>query len=403
MSFSLRSKLASRSGRLLGSVIDSSTALIASQKHDVVRFAVGAPSEDLIDTANFDRCFGSASPGKYAYEASEGEGGLVDEIVRLLAKHGEKTSPDRIIVTSGGMQGLDVVFKLLVDPGDLVVVESPTYTNGVVTALSYGADILEAPVDADGLIVEALPELVAKAGRPPKLIYAIPNFQNPTGVSLSLERRRLLLQYAEQWGSVIIDDDPYGLLRFEGEAIPSLKALSGDSERVVSVRTFSKILAPGLRLGWIESSPLIREQIINAKQAIDSCSSVPTQHMVRSYLAKDLLEPHLERTSALYRERKYAMQARIEEQFGENAVYSNPQGGFFLWLTFENELADIDARRLFPIALAEGVAYIAGSDLSLSHAYDNQLRLTFATSSPERISTGIERIACAIESYRRIV
>lgn len=400
MSFTLSSLLATRTEGLFGSVIDASTALIASQPHDVVRFAVGAPSEDLIDATAFDRLFGTASPGKYSYAATEGDDSLVSEIVRLYEQQGETTSADRIIVTTGGMQGLDVTFKLLVDPGDLVIVESPTYTNGVITALSYGADILEAPVDEDGLIVERLPELVAASGKTPKIIYVIPNFQNPTGATLSLERRRLLLKLAEQWGSVIVDDDPYGMLRFEGESLPSLKALSRNSDRVISVRTFSKILSPGLRLGWLETSPSLREWIINARQAIDTCSSVPTQHMVRAYLAEGLLAPHLARTSELFLERKQAMQRYLAEYFGSAAHYSDPHGGFFLWLTFTGELADIDTKRLFPVALAGGVAYIAGTDLSLRLRYDNQLRMSYATSSPERIKQGVERLSRAIETYR---
>lgn len=389
--------LATRAADLVGSVIDASTSLLARQSHDIVRFAMGAPSDDLMPVELLDRYVAHQVPGKYSYGATEGEPALVEQIVKLQAEHGVTTTAERITVTTGGMQGLDLACKLFVDPGDLVVVEGPTYTNGNATALSYGARLLEVPVDDHGLDVDALTALVAATGRTPKAIYTIPNFQNPSGVTLARDRRERLLELAEQWGSVIIDDDPYGLLRFEGTALPSLAELDPGNPRIFSVRTFSKILAPGLRLGWVDADPALQPLLINAKQAMDTCTSVPAQVAVSEFLAAGHLQPHLERVVELYRERKEAMRAALHEAFGESARSTDPEGGFFLWVTFLD--GDVDTQRLFEHALAEGVAYIPGPAFSAAGNFTNALRLCFATSTPARIDEGVARLARALEPH----
>jgi 2-aminoadipate transaminase len=336
-------------------------------------------------------------PGKYSYGASEGEPDLVDEILKLQAEHGFPSAPDRITITTGGMQGLDLAFKLFVDPGDLVVVEGPTYTNGNATALSYGADLLEAPVDENGLIVEALPELVARAGRPPKAVYTIPNFQNPSGVTLSSARREQLLELAARWGAVIIDDDPYGLLRFENAPIPAFNELDPGNPLIFSVRTFSKILAPGLRVGWVDADASLQPLLINAKQAMDTCTSVPAQHTVTEFLAGGHLEPHLDRVLGLYHQRKEAMRAALARHFGDAVRATDPEGGFFLWATFADPAVDTSA--LFESALAEGVAYIPGPAFSTNDHFHDALRLCFATSTPERIDEGVARLRSAVDAF----
>ncbi|MFC3808818.1 PLP-dependent aminotransferase family protein [Terrabacter sp. MAHUQ-38] len=376
-------------------MIDSSTSLLARQTHDIVRFAMGAPSDDLMPVELLDRFAAHAVPGKYSYGASEGEPDLVGEILKLQTEHGYSSGPGRITITTGGMQGLDLAFKLFVDPGDLVVVEGPTYTNGNATALSYGADLLEAPVDGDGLVVEALPELVARAGRPPKAIYTIPNFQNPSGVTLSLARRELLLELAAQWGAVIIDDDPYGLLRFDGSPIPALNELDPGNPLIFSVRTFSKILAPGLRVGWVDADASLQPFLINAKQAMDTCTSVPAQRTVAEFLAGGHLQPHLDRVLGLYRQRKEAMGAALVRHFGDAVRATDPDGGFFLWATFAD--AAVDTSSLFESALAEGVAYIPGPAFSTNDHFHDALRLCFATSTPGRIDEGVARLKTAVD------
>ena len=383
---------------LVGSVIDASTALLAEQQHDIVRFAMGAPSEDLMPLEGLDEAFARARHGRYDYGESEGDPRLREEILRLSNAAGVPTAPDRLLVTTGGMQGLDLAFKLCVDPGDLVIVEAPTYTNGNATALSYGAEVLGAPTDEHGLVVEELPGLVERAGRAPKAIYTIPNFQNPTGVTMSLERKRALLELAERWGCVIIEDDPYGMLRFGGSEIASLAEIAPGHPLVFQVRTFSKIIAPGLRVGWIDVDPAVRELAINAKQAMDTCTGVPAQNAVANFLEDGLLEPHLERLKPIYRERKEAMRRELASAFGDRVRVTDPDGGFFLWTTFTGDLAGIDTEHLFAGALAEGVAYIPGPAFTVDGSMRDALRLCFATSSPERIAEGVGRLKRAIDA-----
>ena len=389
--------LAGRTSQLVGSVIDASTSLLARQTHDIVRLAMGAPSDDLMPVELLDRFAAHPAPGKYAYGSTEGEPDFVHQILKLQAEHGYASTPDRVTITTGGMQGLDLACKLFVDPGDLVIVEGPTYTNGNATALSYGAELLEAPLDENGLVVEALPALVARRGRTPKAIYTIPNFQNPSGVTLSLTRREQLLELAGQWGAMIIDDDPYGLLRFENSPIPNLSEIDPGNPRIFTVRTFSKILAPGLRVGWVDADPSLQPLLINAKQAMDTCTSVPTQRTVTDFLAGGHLQPHLDRVLSLYRVRKNAMRTALERHFGDAVRATDPDGGFFLWVSFAD--AQVNTAKLFEPALAEGVAYIPGSAFSTNDNFHDALRLCFATSTPERIDEGVARLKAAFDKF----
>lgn len=390
--------LADRAAGLVGSVIDSSTSLLAAQTHDIVRFAMGSPADEAVPLAEFrdiaDKVFDHSS---MTYGATEGEPVLLENLVEYLAGTSDPTTEDRITITAGGMQGLDLACKIFINPGDLVIVESPTYTNGSATALSYGAELLEAPTDENGLVVEALPELIAAAGRTPKAIYTIPNFQNPSGTTLSLPRRHQLLELAHEWNSVIIDDDPYGLLRFQGDDLPSLQALSPGDPLLFSVRTFSKILAPGLRVGWVDTDPALRQLVINAKQAMDTCTNVPGQHIVAEFIRRGGLDTHLAGLRTEYRHRKDSMQESLHRNLGTRVTTTDPEGGFFLWLTLQGEDARISTSKLFETALAEGVAFIPGPALSASGRFDDALRLCFASTTPERTEEGIIRLRRAMD------
>lgn len=390
--------LAARADGLVGSVIDSSTSLLASQTHDIVRFAMGSPAAEAVPTAVLAQvgadALGPTSADAFDYAATEGDPGLREALLAALEGTSDATTADRLTITSGGMQGLDLACKLFVDPGDLVVVESPTYTNGSATALSYQAELLEVPVDHAGLDVEQLEAMVARAGRTPKAIYTIPTFQNPSGASMSLERRHRLLALARQWGSVVIDDDPYGMLRFAGDDLPTLRALGEGDPLVFSVRTFSKIIAPGLRVGWVDAAPELGQLLINAKQAMDTCTNLPAQRLVAGFLAGGHLAEHLITQRAEYLRRKTAMQEALTEHFADLAHWTDPEGGFFLWVSFDNQLRTED---LFPVALAEGVAYIPGNAFSPSQVFPHDLRLCFASTPPDRIREGVARLRRAVD------
>lgn len=383
---------------LVGSVIDSSTSLLAKQSHDIVRFAMGSPAAEAVPAKVLsgiaEERLGHASADAYDYAATEGDPPLREALLAELAGTSDETTPERMTITAGGMQGLDLAFKIFVDPGDLVVVESPTYTNGSATALSYGAELLEVPVDDAGLDVDRLVEAVAASGRTPKVVYCIPTFQNPSGTTLSRERRERLIELTAQWGAMLIDDDPYGGLRFEGEDLPTIAELAGGAPHVYSVRTFSKIVAPGLRVGWVDTAPELQQLIINAKQAMDTCTNLPAQRLLAGFLEGGHLREHLLTQRAEYRRRKLAMQEALATHFGDIARWTDPEGGFFLWVTLTN---GVDTQALFEVALAEGVAYIPGPAFSPSGRFGDALRLCFASTAPERIHEGVRRLRRAVD------
>jgi 2-aminoadipate transaminase len=390
--------LAGRASDLVGSVIDSSTSLLASQTHDIVRFAMGSPAPEAIPTRTLAEigveAIGAGAHDAFDYAATEGDPALREALLAELDSTSDRTTLERLTITSGGMQGLDLACKLFVDPGDLVVVESPTYTNGSATARSYQAELLEIPVDEDGMRVDELEDRVRQVGRTPKAIYAIPTFQNPSGASMSLERRHRLLDLARSWGSVVIDDDPYGMLRFEGEPVPTLHELAAGEPLVFSVRTFSKIIAPGLRVGWVDTAPELQPLLINAKQAMDTCTNLPMQRLVAGFLRGGHLAEHLATQRDEYRRRKHAMQDALEAHFAGRARWTDPEGGFFLWVTFDPA---VDTEALFEVALAEGVAFIPGNAFSPSKRFPDALRICFASTPPERIAEGVARLARAVD------
>ena len=394
---------ATRTAGITGSVIDSSTSLLAAQDHDIVRFAMGSPAPEAIPTDALAEIaaevMASGAANSYDYGPTEGEPTLRTELLAALARaDGAEVDPEELIVTSGGMQGLDLACKLFVDPGDRVAVEAPTYTNGTAVITGYGGELLEVGVDSDGIDVDALREL--GADRPPKLIYVIPNFQNPSGVTLSRARRTELVALAERWGSVILEDDPYRDLRFDGEPQPSLRGLAaGCGAVVISVHTFSKVLAPGLRVGWVQADAPVIDAMIDAKQGLDTCASVPMQRIVAGFLSRGLMDDHVRGLRERYREGKCTLQAALSEHFpGPGVHFTDPAGGFFLWLTLG--LGDaIDTEALFPIALAQGVAYIPGPAFSASGRFADSLRLAFATTSGERTREGVRRLRLAVDRH----
>ncbi|MGW7687092.1 aminotransferase-like domain-containing protein [Kribbella sp. NPDC054772] len=385
---------AARATGLVGSVIDSSTSLLHKQTHDIVRFAMGSPAAEAVPAKLLSAIAADelSQPAAYDYAATEGDPPLHAALLEMLRGTSDETTPERLTVTAGGMQGLDLFCKIFVDPGDLVVVESPTYTNGSATALSYGAELLEVPVDDDGMMVDDLPRLLD--GRTPKAIYTIPTFQNPSGATLSLERRHRLLELARSWGSMVIDDDPYGLLRFAGDPLPTLRELGAGDPLVFSVRTFSKIVAPGLRVGWVDADPELQQLLINAKQAMDTCTNLPAQKLLAGFLTGGHLEEHLATQRAEYKRRKEAMHAALTEHFGDIARWTDPEGGFFLWVTLEN---GVNTEELFEVALAEGVAFIPGPAFSPTGRFTDAFRVCFASTTPDRIQEGVTRLRRAVD------
>lgn len=388
---------AARAAGATGSPIDASMSLLERQTHDVVRLAMGSPAAKCIPTATFRALLAQEAgrPDAFDYGPTEGDHRLRSALTEFLAAHGQPVSPEELLITTGGMQGLDLVCKLFIDPGDLVVVESPTYTNGTATISGYQGRIVEVPVDSDGMDVDSLIELVAREHRAPKLIYTVPTFQNPSGTTLSLARRQRLLELAAGWGSIVLEDSPYEMLRFSGTPLPSLRKLGDGTVRVIGVHTFSKILAPGLRVGWVLAEPLVIELMVRARQAMDTCTNTLQQRLIARFLADGNMESQLEVLRAEYRHRKQAMQQALRDELGPlGASWTDPDGGFFLWLTLPD---GIDSRALFPLALEEGVAYVPGPAFSVGGRFANALRLAFSAEDPARTLLGVQRLRRAID------
>jgi 2-aminoadipate transaminase len=387
-------RFAPRAARITGSVIDRSISVLERAPRDTISFAMGsvAPSAVPANVLREAATSALADAAAVNYGPTEGDSRLRAALREFLAARGTPVGEAELLITAGGMQGIDLVSKLFVSAGDDVIVEAPTYTNAIATIASYEGDIVEVPVDADGLRIDVLR---AAAVRPPRLIHVIPNFQNPSGVTLAFDRRRELLELAGEWEAVILEDDPYGWLAFDGTELPSLYDLDAGGDRVIAVRTFSKVLAPGLRVGWIQAAPGVIERMVAAKQGMDTCTNVLGQRLVAAFLEHGLMDAHLDRLRWEYRANKEAMVEALRRSFGdvEGATWTDPGGGFFLWLT----LPGVDAEALAPIALEAGVAVIPGSAFSVSDTFGDALRLCFSYPERGQIPEGVRRLRRAYE------
>jgi 2-aminoadipate transaminase len=336
------------------------------------------------------------------YGASDGRPALRGMIVGLMAESGVRLSAGDIIVTAGAQQGLDLLAKVFVDPGDVIIAEGPTYVGALQAFSAYQPDIHCIPMDEDGMRVDVLEEELRLLGpRGAKFIYTIPNFQNPAGVTLSPERRRRLLELSREYDVPVIEDDPYGRLRFEGGHIMPLRALDPD---VIYLGTFSKIFAPGLRLGWMAAPKPILARVLLAKQAADLCGSAFAQAVAERYMTGTLWRRVLADLTDTYGARRDAMLAALEEHFPGDVRWTHPEGGFFVWVTLP---AHLDTKALLAEAVERGVTFVPGTDFYPDGRGGNCIRLAFCYESPEQIAEGVRRLAEVLEDklelYRAFV
>jgi len=386
-----------------------------TERPDVISLAGGLPDTSTFPPALYAELMADVARESTAralqYGPTEGMAATVDCIVEVMAAEGTTIDPSEVIVTTGGQQVIDLVCKTLIDPGDVIVAEAPTYPGAVPTFSAYEADVEQIEMDADGLPIDALERTLDRLhseGRHPKFIYTIPNFQNPGGVTMSLARRRRLVEVARERELLILEDNPYGLLRYEGEALPTLHSLDaqavgveGASDLVIYLGTFSKILSPGLRLGWAVAPRPVLEKLNLGKQGADLCSSPVTQMFVAAYFQQAAgtgtgwLE-YVERLRDLYRTRRDAMFAALEQQFGEHAVWTRPQGGLFVWATLDER---IDTTDLLALATKEGVAFVPGRAAYMDGSRgSSSMRLNFAGIPEANIHEGVRRIGKAIRT-----
>jgi 2-aminoadipate transaminase len=312
-------------------------------------------------------------------------------IAEVMAHEDTPVDSEDVLVTTGGQQVIDLVCKTLVDPGDVVVAEAPTDPGAVPTFMSYQADVVQIAMDDDGMRVDELEETLARLdreGRRPKFIYTIPTFQNPGGVTMSLPRRKRLVQVANERELLVLEDNPYGLLRYEGDPLPTLRSLDG-GEFVIYLGTFSKILSPGIRLGWTVAPGPVLEKMNLGKQASDLCSSSLSQLFVASYFAEGRWNEYIASLRELYRRRRDTMLDALAEHLPREAAWTRPAGGLFIWATLPDY---IDTTDLLALGLSRNVAFVPGRAAYVDGRGGSSMRLNFSGVDDDAIREGVRRI-----------
>jgi len=367
---------------------------------DVISLAGGLPDTSTFPPETFaaqmTRIAQESAAEALQYGPTEGFDRTKGCIREVMVAEGMDPDPDDIIVTTGGQQAIDLVAKTFVDPGDVVICEGPTYPGVVPVLCSYQAETIQVGIDDDGMRVDELDEVLdrlAAGGRRPKFIYSVPSFQNPAGVTLSAERRRRLVEIAREREVLVIEDNPYGLLRYEeAQALDPLYKLDG-GDYVIYVGTLSKILSPGIRLGWLCAPPPVMEKIVLGKQATDLCTSTLTQYFVAEYFAEGRWREYVSDLIGIYRDRRDTMLDALDQHFPGQATWTRPGGGLFVWATLPDYL---DTTDLLAKALRREVAFVPGAAAYLDGSGTNAMRLNFSGSKPEEIREGIRRIGQVI-------
>jgi len=391
--------LAARAEGIRGSMIRE--LLKFTQQPDLISFAGGLPAPEFFPLREVEEAcrYVLREEGAKAlqYSATEGYGPLKEYLADTVHEHGVPAVPGNVLLTNGSQQALDLIGKLFIGPGDYVITGGPTYLGAIQAWDVYGARYHTVPLDDDGMVVDeierAYENIVGDAGRPPRFIYVLPNFHNPAGVTLPLERRQKLAEVATELDLPVIEDDPYGELRYDGEDVPPICTLI--PERTVYLGTFSKTLSPGLRLGWIICPEVLIQRFVQAKQGSDLHTGTFAQYIANDICQRGLLKPHVRRLRRVYRERRDVMVDALSELWPEGCSWTRPQGGLFLWARVPEA---IDTAELLKDALAEKVAYVPGV-----HFYPNAdgghhaMRLNFSYSTPEAIVEGVRRLGIALK------
>ena len=407
MSTAWTSRYAQRAKNVKSSAIRE--LLKITQNPAIISFAGGLPAPDVFPAERFrEACvkvLDNQASLALQYGATEGYEPLREMIARHTARYGVKARPENVMITSGSQQALDLIGKLMINSGDRVLVEAPTYLGALQAFNVYGAEYVCVPCDNDGLRTDLL-EAPLRSG--PKFMYVLPNFQNPGGTTLAEGRRHELVMLADRYGIPIIEDDPYGQLRYEGEHLTPLIVLDRQNMRrdngysmgnVIYLSTFSKTLAPGLRLGWIVAPPEVITKLVQLKQGADLHTSTFTQIVAYEVARDNFLDEHIKLIRRVYGERRDVMLRALEENFPPEVTWTRPQGGLFLWVSLP---AGMDCHQLFEAALKENVAFVPGDSFYAANGYADEgrrhFRLNFSNAKPEQIREGIRRLSVAIKN-----
>jgi 2-aminoadipate transaminase len=336
-------------------------------------------------------------PTALQYGGGQGQLALRERLAMLMAEEGLTADPDDIVVTTGAQQALDLIGKIFIDPGDLIAVEAPAYVGALTAFGAYEPRYLTVDLDDDGMVVDQLEhELVH--GQRPKFVYTVPNFANPAGVTMSLERRERLVMLCREAGIPIVEDNPYGLLRFEGAPLPSLKAL--DPHNVIYLGTVSKTFSPGVRVGWALAEQSVIQRLVLAKEAADLCGSNLTMLVTERWFADDQRwRRNLATLVDTYRARRNAMLEAIEEHFPDGALWTVPAGGFYVWVTLPSWF---DTRAMLAAAVERRVAYVPGTAFYPDGRGANQMRLAFCYPNEDRIREGVARLGALLADEEQL-
>ncbi len=385
------SKFCKRCSAMSSSIIRE--ILKFTQMPDVISFAGGLPAPELFPIREFEEAckyvLRNAGEQALQYGLTEGYAPLKEELALKMQKYHVPCEPHNILLTNGSQQALDLIGRIFIDEGDVIITGKPTYLGALQAFKVYRPRIIGIPVDDEGMNVDLLEDVLKKEN--PKFIYVLPNFHNPKGVTLTFERRVKLVKLAAKYGVPIIEDDPYGELRFEGEDIIPIITLH--KENVIYLSTFSKTLAPGIRLGWVAAPQMIIKKLVQAKQATDLHTSTFIQMIVHDIMSRGILKAHSRQIRKVYGERCRVMMQAMEEYFPKGVKWTKPQGGLFMWVELPEHL---DSWKLLERAEKEKVAFVPGSVFFPDESGRNTMRLNFSNSTPEKIREGIRRLAKVI-------
>ncbi|WP_020574626.1 PLP-dependent aminotransferase family protein [Actinopolymorpha alba] len=392
--------LARYAARAKGMVASEIRALFSvANRPEVVSLAGGAPNIsglplDVVGSL-LNELVGERGTVAMQYGSAQGDPALREQITDVMSLVGIDASPDDVVVTVGSQQALDLVTRIFCDPGDVVICEAPSYVGALGVFASYQCDVVHVAMDDHGLIPEHLDSAlasVAASGRRAKFLYTIPSHHNPMGVSLSLERRAQVLEICRRHDVLVIEDDPYGLLGFDGEPYRALRA--DDPARVVYLGSFSKTFAPGFRVGWALAPHAIRDKLVLAQESATLCPPTFSQHAVGTYLANHDWRGQIKAFREMYRERRDAMLASLADLMPATTTWTKPNGGFYVWVTLPE---GIDAKAMSPRAITARVAYVPGTAFYADGFGSQSMRLSYCFPSPERIREGIRRLAAVVE------
>ncbi|WP_320668524.1 aminotransferase-like domain-containing protein [Patulibacter defluvii] len=366
-----------------------------TERPEVISLAGGLADTRLFPAEDLAKVLSHMAAGDAAralqYAPTEGMADIRPCLAEVMAAEGTTVDPDDILVTTGGQQVIDLMCKTLVDPGDVVIAEGPTYPGAVPTFSAYEADLVQVELDDDGMRIDLLEETLdrlEREGRSPKFIYTIPTFQNPGGVTMSLERRRRLVEIAQERQILVLEDNPYGLLRYEGEPLPTLYSLDG-GRFVVYGGTLSKILSPGIRVGWAIAPAPVRQKMVIGKQGSDLNSASLSQLFVAYYFRERDWRDYVQRQSDVYQARRDVMLEALDRHMPEGTTWTRPQGGLFVWVTLPEYL---DTTDLLARALHDDVAFVPGRAAYLDGRGGNSMRINFSGVGEDDIREGISRI-----------